>query len=72
MDISADELIASFVVSTIGFGFFLYGKKQHRWPQLAAGLAMMIGPCFGGGAAATWVLGVAATVGLWLAVRVGG
>ena len=71
MDFSPAEIVAGFMVSTVGGGFFIYGKKQHRWPQLVAGLVMMIGPCCCGGAAATWVLGAVSTLGVWLALRVG-
>ena len=34
MDLSASTLFASLFVSSIGFGLFLYGKKQARIPQL--------------------------------------
>ena len=30
----------------VGFVLFVYGKKQQRWPQLLAGLAMMVYPYF--------------------------
>jgi len=36
----------SLVPSGVGFVLFVYGKKQDRWPQLAAGLALMIYPYF--------------------------
>lgn len=31
---------------SIGFGFFLYGKKQHRPIPLVCGLSLMIYPYF--------------------------
>jgi hypothetical protein len=34
-------LFASLIVGTIGFGIFVYGKKQRRAPQLLAGIALM-------------------------------
>lgn len=41
MDLSAEALLASLVVSSVGFGLFLYGKKQQRLPQLLTGIAIM-------------------------------
>ena len=71
MDFSAGALMASMVVSTIGMGVFIYGKKQTRFPQLAGGLALMLAPSFAGGA--TGILAVGAVLGLavWIAVRAG-
>jgi hypothetical protein len=71
MDLSAGNLFASMVVSTVGLGFFLYGKKASRPPQLAAGVALMVFPYFVDGA--WWQFGVASIVlgGLGLAVRAG-
>jgi hypothetical protein len=71
MDLSAGNLFASLVVSTVGFGFFLYGKKAGRPPQLAAGVVLMLYPYFVDGA--LWQCGIAGAVlgGLWLAVRAG-
>lgn len=71
MDFSPDSMLASFLVSTLGFGFFLYGKKQLRTPQLVTGITLMVYPYFIGSPA--WVLGVGAALvlGLWLAVRAG-
>jgi hypothetical protein len=64
VDLSAAEIVAAFVVSTVGFGLFLYGKKERRVPQLVAGLAMMLGPYVVGGATPTWLLGAASVLGL--------
>ncbi len=46
MDISFGALFASLVVSSAGFGFFLYGKRQSRLPQICVGLVMMGFPYF--------------------------
>jgi len=71
MDFSPGALLASTVVSGIGFGVFTYGRKQVRMPQLAGGTAMMVAPYLIGGAGA--ILGIGAGLGLavWLAVRAG-
>ena len=39
-------IIASLVVSSIGFVLFVYGKKMVRIPQLVVGLAMLVYPYF--------------------------
>ncbi len=68
---SSTSLMTSMLVSTIGFGFFIYGKKQQRMPQLFAGLALMIYPYFIDGA--LWMFGIGAAVigALAIAVRCG-
>ena len=42
--IDTPSLIAGFVISTVGFSVFLYGKKQRREPHLVAGVLMMVAP----------------------------
>jgi hypothetical protein len=37
-------IIAGFIISTVGFSFFLYGKKQARIPQLLVGILLMVAP----------------------------
>jgi hypothetical protein len=71
MDLSPGYLVASMLVSTVGFGLFLYGKKQTRAPQLVTGLALMIYPVFV--ASVAWMVGIAAALigALWLATRHG-
>ncbi|HEX3774576.1 MAG TPA: hypothetical protein VHV51_08940 [Polyangiaceae bacterium] len=58
-------------MSTIGFGFFMYGKKQGRAPQIAFGLLTMVYPYFVGGP--PWIFGIFAALSLllWLAIRMG-
>ena len=36
-------LFLSLIPGGVGFVLFVYGKKQERWPQLAAGIAFMAG-----------------------------
>jgi predicted cobalt transporter CbtA len=61
MDLSAGSLFASVLVSAIGIGLFIYGKKQIRPPQLLVGIALMVFPYFVGDPA--WMLG---TCRAWL------
>ena len=39
-------LLWSVVFSSIGLGFFIYGKKQHRLIPFLCGLALMVFPYF--------------------------
>lgn len=66
-----NTILAGFAVSTIGLGFFTYGKKQARIPHMVYGLICLVYPYFVGGPLA--VLGVFAVLSLlfWLAVRFG-
>ena len=41
---SSATIIVGFIVSTVGFSIFLYGKKQKRAPQLLVGLFMLAVP----------------------------
>jgi len=43
---NASQLLWGLLFSSIGFGFFLYGKKQRAVVPLVCGLAMMIYPYF--------------------------
>ena len=46
MDLAPTWLLLSLIPGGVGFVLFVYGKKQQRWPQLLAGLAMMVYPYF--------------------------
>lgn len=39
-------LFVSIFTSSIGFVMLVYGKKQHRPPQLAGGLMLLVFPFF--------------------------
>lgn len=71
MDFTPGSLFASLLISSLGTGFFLYGKKQERLPQLLTGCALMGFPYLV--ASVPWMIGIAlALVGaLYGAVRAG-
>lgn len=71
MDFTPGPLFASLFVSSIGAGLFIYGKKQERIPQLAAGVVMSIFPFFVTGVAWMLVVAVAILAGLTMIVRAG-
>lgn len=41
---STASIIVGFVISTVGFSLFLYGRKQRRAPQLLVGVLQMLAP----------------------------
>jgi hypothetical protein len=45
---TASFLFASLIWGSIGFGYFIYGKKQSSWPPMAAGVLMMVASYFAG------------------------
>ena len=71
MDVSVGWLLTSLLVGTVGMGFFMYGKKQTRGPQLLVGLGLMIYPYFV--TSTLWMVAVACALlaGLWGALRAG-
>jgi len=71
LDLSAGWLFAGLMVSTIGFGLFIYGKKQTRLPQLLAGIVMMVYPGFVASPALIYAIGGGLCLGVWVAVRSG-
>ena len=64
-------LLAGLLVSSVGMGLFLYGKKQTRLPQVCAGLVMMVYPGFVASPFVVLALGGVLVGGVWLAVRSG-
>ncbi len=71
LNFSAGWMFAGLLVSTVGMGLFLYGKKQTRLPQLLAGIVMMIYPGFVASPALIYAIGGTLCVGVWVAVRSG-
>ena len=71
MTFDASALIASFLVSSVGFVLLVYGKKMGRIPHLASGLLLLVFPYFLD--RASWILlGGAIICGLcWVAVQYG-
>jgi hypothetical protein len=71
MDFDANALLASLLVSSIGFVLLVYGKKMARIPQMGVGMLLLVFPYFVSGA--LWILLIGAVlIGvLWLALRMG-
>ena len=66
-----NTLISGFVVSTVGMGFFMYGKKQGRAPQIAFGVLAMVYPYFVGGPLLIFGIFAALLALMWIAIRMG-
>ena len=71
MSLDPTAVFLSLIIGSVGFVLFVYGKKQERWPQLVAGLVLMVYPYFVGSAVPMLLVGSAIVGGLWLAVRGG-
>ena len=71
MDLDANSLLASMVVSGIGFVFLSYGKKQSRLPQMVTGLILLIFPYFVSNVALMGGIATGVILLAWLAIRAG-
>jgi hypothetical protein len=71
MSLDGGSLIASFVVSGLGFVLFEYGRRMKRVPQIAVGLILLIYPYFVGNAWAMLGIAVVLVALLWLALARG-
>lgn len=71
MSLDPGVIFLSLVTGGIGFVLLVYGKKQERWPHMAAGLALMVYPYFVDGLVLQIAIAVAICVALWVAVRGG-
>ena len=71
MSLDPTWIFLSLMLSGVGFVLFRYGRKQDRWPQLVAGLALMLYPYFA--TSLTTLVGIGALIGmaLWYALRLG-
>jgi hypothetical protein len=71
LDLSPSWIVASLLVSAIGFVLLSYGKKMARIPQLVVGLAMLIYPYFVPNVVAMLIVAGVLSLGLWVATRLG-
>ena len=71
MNLDPTWLFLSLIPSGVGFVLLVYGKKQERWPQLAAGVILLIYPYFTETVSGLLGIGAAIGVALWIALRLG-
>jgi hypothetical protein len=71
MSFDPNSLLASLIVSSIGFVLFKYGRSQQRMSFAATGFIMLVYPYFITNVA--WMLGIVPILLalLWLATRMG-
>lgn len=71
MDVDTGSLVASLIVSAIGFVVFGYGKRLQRVPQIVVGLVLMGFPYLVPSVPLMVSIAAMLLTGLWLAVRLG-
>jgi hypothetical protein len=71
MDGHVLNLFLTVLFSSIGLGYFVYGKRQRAGPSLAAGLFLMIYPYFVSSTLGIIAVGLALMAGPFLAKRMG-
>jgi hypothetical protein len=71
MDLETGSLVASIIVSAIGFVVFAYGKRLQRVPQIVTGLVLMGFPYLVPNVVVMAIIAAALLAGLWLAIRLG-
>ena len=71
MSLDPTWLFVSLIAGGVGFVLLVYGKKQQRWPQLAAGLLFMVYPYFTPSLVSLVLIGLLLAFILWHAIRLG-
>jgi hypothetical protein len=71
LNLDANSLLLSFLIGSIGFVCFVYGKRQSRFPHMLAGAALCIYPYFVSNLVLSAAIAAALLGLLWLAVRLG-
>lgn len=71
MNMDPTWLFLSLIPSGVGLVLFMYGKKEVRPPQLAAGLLLMVYPFFADTVLTLTLWGALIGAGLWWALRMG-
>jgi hypothetical protein len=69
--LDANFLFASVIWGTVGFGYFIYGKKQAQWPAMAGGAVMMIASYFCGSALLMSLVSIAIMVAVYWLIKEG-
>lgn len=65
MDLDTGSLVASMLIGSVGFGLFVFGKKQQRYAHLLAGVLLMVYPYFVPGVLPMIGIAVALLGALW-------
>ncbi|HZU84892.1 MAG TPA: hypothetical protein VE987_18300 [Polyangiaceae bacterium] len=71
MPVDGNAVLLSLLIGCVGFACFVYGKRQGRFPQMLAGLVLMVYPYFVPNLLVMAAVAVALVGLLWIAVRLG-
>lgn len=71
MGIDENALLLSLAIGCLGLAFFVYGKRQGRFPQMFAGLLLMVYPYFLSNLLVMAAVAAAVLAATWVAVRLG-
>ena len=71
MSLNGEHILLSLLVSCIGLGLFLYGRKQSRPLQLVCGVGLMAYPYFVESLVWMAIIAVLIVAGLWGALKLG-
>ena len=71
MDTETLNLFLIVLFSAVGFGYFIYGKRQQEWIPLFSGLLLMVYPYFVSSALAMVTVGLLLVVGPFVTKRMG-
>ncbi|HTP42756.1 MAG TPA: amino acid transport protein [Nitrospiria bacterium] len=67
MDLNVPYLFLTLIFSSIGLGYFLFGKRQQEYLFLFTGLALMVYPYMVSGTATVTVVGLVLSAGPFVA-----
>ena len=71
MDLDGNSLLASLLIGLVGTAFFMYGKRQGRFPHMLVGAALVVYPYFVSSVALMAGIAVGLVAVLWGVVRMG-
>jgi large-conductance mechanosensitive channel len=71
MSLDPGSLFLSILISVVGLGFVIYGKRQRRAPQLVVGVVLMGYGYFVSSVIWMLVIAAAVLVALWSVIRLG-
>jgi len=68
---SASFLFASLLWGSVGFGYFIYGKKQSSWVPMVGGIVMIVASYFAGTALLMSLISIAIIFAVWFLLKEG-
>jgi hypothetical protein len=69
--LSTNFLLASLLWGSVGFGYFIYGKKQSSWIPMLGGVFMMAASYFIGSALVMSLISLALIAGVYFLLKQG-